>query len=375
VTLALVLSATVSGAAAGAALGALWSVLSAPELTALGAAAVVSAAVALDILGRAIGWPRPMSVGTQVPQAWGRLLAPATAATLYGLRLGVGPLTILNTWRWWAGMVIAASHGPVAAGIAGAAFGALRTVVTASASARVEHGMVQRMDDLRRREIKVRAWLTAVAVVGAVAMLAACSGDAPDEGAAGTTSTAASRSSTTSSSVAPVALDEELAAVLIDEPIAGFTRLAGEAGEEALDLAAAAGEEDDDQAERALLETRGFERGYQRSWERGDEVAVATVYQFDTAASATAYVEDGLITLEGFGAERFTVPEVAGSTGFSQVGEGESGAMVSHGVVFARGNRFFLVFVSGSASGVTADDARALAAAQSTRVETVSPGG
>jgi hypothetical protein len=52
-------------------------------------------------------------------------------ATLYGAQLGAGPLTFLVTWLWWAGVVVAATHGPAAGALVGGAFGAVRLALVA----------------------------------------------------------------------------------------------------------------------------------------------------------------------------------------------------------------------------------------------------
>jgi hypothetical protein len=367
VEVALVLSAASSGALAGLAAGLLWWATGAPAITGPAALAVVIAAVVLDLAWRRWRRPRPLSIGTQVPQAWGRILAPATAATLYGLRLGVGPLTILNTWRWWAGAVVGASLGPAQAAAAGAVFGALRTVITLVVAAGAEQRMPERMARVRDRERAVRPILASAAVLVAAVVLVACSGgSSPDRARSTTTTTRAA--TTTSTAVAPEPLDEVLAAVLIDVAPSGYEPVDGAAGEGALDLAAAAHQSNDETAERALLETRRFVRGYQRRWGHGDDLILARVLQFAGPAEAAAYMQDGLITLDGFGAVRFDVPGVDGAAAFSLVSEDAEGGHVSHGTAFTRGDRFFLVVVTGSAD-LTPDDARSLASQQAARAQ------
>lgn len=56
--------------------------------------------------------PRPLAVHRQVPQWYGHRHGPWRAAVRYGFRLGFGPATILNSWTWWAGTVIAVLRGP-----------------------------------------------------------------------------------------------------------------------------------------------------------------------------------------------------------------------------------------------------------------------
>ncbi len=53
------------------------------------------------------GRPRPWSINRQVPQSWGHDHGPWKAALRYGFRLGVGPATILNSWCWWCGAILA----------------------------------------------------------------------------------------------------------------------------------------------------------------------------------------------------------------------------------------------------------------------------
>src|SRR5205085_6599558 len=129
-----------------------------------------------------------------------------------------------------------------------------------------------------------------------------------------------------------------------------------------LELAAAASAEQDEMAERSLLETRHFQRGHARGW-RGPsgQVGYASVYEFASPSDASAYLDDGLITISARGARVYNVDSPAGANGFSQAGRGEAAATVSHGVVFVRGARFVLVFVSGSDSSVDPGDAAAAA--------------
>jgi hypothetical protein len=70
--------------------------------------AVVICAVMLDVAyaKTRLRWFRPFAVHTQVPQHWGHQRGPWWGALRYGLRLGVGPATILTSWTWWAGMMI-----------------------------------------------------------------------------------------------------------------------------------------------------------------------------------------------------------------------------------------------------------------------------
>ena len=110
-----------SATATGSLSGVPGLVLPTPSLTVVGVSLTV--ALLLDLLR-----VRPPSVRRQVPQAWTRLFSLRTAALLYGARLGVGPLTILNTWLWWPAVLLG---GP----IAGAVFGAVRVLVMLAVAA------------------------------------------------------------------------------------------------------------------------------------------------------------------------------------------------------------------------------------------------
>lgn len=250
--------------------------------------------------------------------------------------------------------------------------------------------MVERMERLRRRERTVVPALGAVALVAVVLALAACSGGGG--GGAGatpvttsttavdaTTTTAAPATTTTTIRVIPPEPDDTLLAdVLLDTvPASGFTLLDDPASTGPLDLAAAAAFESDDDAERQLLETRGFQRGYIRSWSDGEGGAIVLeVYRFATPEGAAAYQEDGFVTLEGFGAEFFDVADIPGARGFAQAATAGDATASVFGVAFTHDNLFFLVLVSAPGSGVSSDDARALAIGQAANAGvTLTPGG
>jgi hypothetical protein len=129
VSLVLLASATATGALSGV------PALLLPDLPVV---PFLVAAVLLDLLRV----PTP-SVRRQVPQAWTRLFSLRTAGFLYGARLGVGPLTILNTWLWWPAVLLG---GPAA----GAAFGAGRVVVMLLVGRWAEAAMPERMALLRQ---------------------------------------------------------------------------------------------------------------------------------------------------------------------------------------------------------------------------------
>jgi hypothetical protein len=126
------------------------------------AGALAVAAVIADLVSRRTGRLRPLAVRRQVPLAWGRLLGVRTAAVLYGARLGVGPLTILPTWLWWAGTAVTVSLGPWWAAAGGAAFHLARTATMVAAVWGGEREMSARMATVRRSDAPVA---TAIAVV------------------------------------------------------------------------------------------------------------------------------------------------------------------------------------------------------------------
>lgn len=134
----LTVSATVAGGSTAAVLGAVWTGLSLPAATVQAAAVVVIAAAALDLADQRTGGLPPLAVRTQVPVAWGRIFDPVTVAMLYGLRLGIGPLTMLNAWIWWAAFGVGISHGPLAGFVVGAAWAITRSATTAAVAQRLD---------------------------------------------------------------------------------------------------------------------------------------------------------------------------------------------------------------------------------------------
>lgn len=153
-------------------------------------------------------------------------------------------------------------------------------------------------------------------------------------------------------------MDEDLSTLLVDVPPDGFAPAEPDDYQVGpLDLEAAAASEPDREAERSLLVTRGFERGYAKAWTRTDDLVMALVYRFASAEGAEAYLRDGLELALGRGAEPFDVAEVDGAHGFSRV---EDGPLVAHAVVYVRGRDFFLVLLASPGSGLGPEDARTL---------------
>jgi hypothetical protein len=387
-------------------------------------AVVLGAALVLELAWSFGGRPAPWSVRRQVPQVWSRLFGPATVAVLYGLRLGIGPATILATWWWWAATVVSVPAGPGPAALVGATFGVTRVVVMhvavarlrAPAPARARPGaaataaavaagspMSARLGRVRRLERPVGRLGLVVVAAALVAVAAACSGsdrptltattidDGPGAGATtsippspaivadpapaaataappATAAAAPAAGTDTAAETAPearVPLDDLLLGDEVTAALPGAAAvLDGAAGSGPLDLAAAAAAEQDQQAERALLETRRFVRGHERTWTAADPSgprAYALVYEFADTGGAAAYLVDGREHLAARNASLWTVAGLDGATGFTQ----SDGGFTAQGVAFSRGPWFFLVVANGP--GVDAGVVSSLAAAQSDR--------
>lgn len=299
----------------------------------------------------AVRVPAP-SVRRQVPQYWGRIFPPRTVAVLYGARLGVGPLTILPTWLWWAATAIAVSRRPWAGAAAGVAFAVSRVITMWLAGIRA-----RAIDGADRT---IRLTFAALALVA----LAACSGDDDDGDPAGaddatTTISELTLEPRTTTTTTPE--DTALAELLLMETLPGFDVVA----EAVLDLDDAAALEQDEVAERALLETRGFVRGASRTWSGPNEdVAFVTAYELGSPEQAEVYLIDGAEQLTARGASTFEVPDIDGGFGFTT----EEDEFVAHAVAFARDALWFLVLV-GSVDGSRAmEEAISLAADQAALV-------
>lgn len=165
-------SSVATGALAGFLGGLVWMLTGAAPLGTGGVAIVVAAAAGGDLLARQWRAAKPLAANRQVPQAWGRIFGPRLAATLYGARLGVGPLTILTSWAWWAAFVVGASLGPWPSAAIGAVFALTRTILTlvAGRGARTGDAMHRRM--MRVVSVESAASWTGVAVLAAIAVVA-----------------------------------------------------------------------------------------------------------------------------------------------------------------------------------------------------------
>lgn len=161
----LLASGMASGGLVGFFLGAGWLATGWPAASAVVAASLVAVALVADLVAR------PLDVRRQVPQLWGRMFGARTVAVLYGARLGVGPLTILTTWLWWASTAVAVTHGPWVGALAGMAFHVARTVTMLGVVTGAVTGqdMGRRMAAVRASERPVTITVAALAAVVAVA--------------------------------------------------------------------------------------------------------------------------------------------------------------------------------------------------------------
>ncbi|MEM9564232.1 MAG: hypothetical protein AAGA93_16540, partial [Actinomycetota bacterium] len=101
---------------------------------------------------------------------------------------------------------------------------------------------------------------------------------------------------------------------------------------------------------------------------------VASVYEFRDETEAEFYLEDGLITIGGYGGTFFDIPGLPGVRGFAQEipGDGEASAdLVSLGASFKRGDRWYLLYFLGSPDRVTPEVLVPAVAAQIEAVDAV----
>lgn len=158
-------SGAITGGLVGLVAGAAWGGIGLGRMGPPVAAAVTGLALLAD-LARI----RPPAVGKQVPQAWGQVFGTRLTAVLYGARLGVGPLTILWTWTWWAAFVVSATLGPWPSAAVGAAFALSRTLATLLAGGGATTGVLMRdrMGALTTAEPMVVRATAAILAVAAV---------------------------------------------------------------------------------------------------------------------------------------------------------------------------------------------------------------
>jgi hypothetical protein len=299
---------------------------------------------------------RPPSVRAQVPAYWGRIFDARTVALLYGARLGIGPLTILPTWLWWAALLLGASEGPWPSALVGATFAVTRTLTSWAAGE-----VTTRTGPQRVHALDGRVRFAAALLVAAVA-LASCSDGDGDEPARSEPAADADETptieleptTTTTTTPETEALDD----LLLTSTIEGFERDGGGP----LDLDAAAATEVDPEAERALLETRGFVAGVERRFRDDERVVYLASYEFRDEGSAAAYLVDGSETLTARDADVFDVP-LDGAVGFTTV---DPDGFTAHAIAYTRGARWFLVLVGSPDASLGPDVAIELATRQAT---------
>jgi hypothetical protein len=116
---------------------------------------------------------RTLAVHRQVPQWWGHRYGPLAAAVRYGLRMGIGPATILTSWFWWTGALVGGLLSPPIAIICGLSF-ALARFATMSGLAWGEPNGVSMAGRIRLVESwRSRSRIIAIAVVGVLGLAAA----------------------------------------------------------------------------------------------------------------------------------------------------------------------------------------------------------
>lgn len=379
--------------------------------------AMVTAALALDLTVLVRGRPRPFTLGRQVPQQWGRLFDPRLVAALYGARLGVGPLTILSTWTWWAAMMAAAGIGVWTSVATSVWFAATRVVLNELVAVRLNrgpggHGAVHGEFHARwfRRLIGVqnpsRLAINALTLSLVVAVVTAGCGQGSTptvQDAAPTTTTTVAPSTTTSvrpstrdvpptslayledvvrtsTSTTPTAendgddgltgpataiepsIDDPAKSAMMAEQSAnpealsaalpagllGMAVVDDPAGDRYLTLQQAADIQPDPIEETALLETRGYQGGWIRAFRaETNDIVVTSVYQFDDATEAEFYLEDGLITIGGYGGQFFEVPSLPAIRGFKQSFEVDDEELTTLGGAFFHGARWYLLYIVG----------------------------
>jgi hypothetical protein len=117
------------------------------------------------------GKPRPFSVNRQVPQTWGYVHGPWKAAVRYGVRMGFGPATMLNTWTWWFGAIAAASVGWTACIVFAVVFALTRGVLTVFIPGAPSDGIALSAQMARWRRIEPRLRIVGPVVIVFTAQL------------------------------------------------------------------------------------------------------------------------------------------------------------------------------------------------------------
>ncbi len=369
---------------------------------------IVAVGLVLDAGRLLTGRPRPVTLGRQVPREWGRLLPLTVTAFLYGGRLGVGPLTILSTWMWWAALVGAALVNVWAAVAVSVWFALWRVAINGLVGRRLARRPQSNLAAVR--SFRQRGWsgLTGLAAVltVATAFLAGCGVigepaarpvllNRADDNAAGNVITseavvpeAITPEPDTPSLISPAQLEDFVRTSTpldttqsaspsgepsdtaessdTDPPVAlgalaptsltGMVAIDDPSVDRFLTIDEAAAIQPDPTEEIALLETRGYRGGWIRAFRSpASDVAVAAVYEFADESEAEFYLEDGLITIGGYGGQFFDVAELPDIRGFQQDVTDDGETVRTLGGAFHRDNRWFLLYVVGSPETVTPD--------------------
>lgn len=135
-----------------------------PESLRLGTQWVVlGITLALEVLS-----VRTLAIHRQVPQWWGHRYGPVAAAARYGLRMGVGPATILSSWFWWTGVVLAAMASVRWSVVSGVVFAASRFATMYALAWRNPTGV-----EMANRVRTVESWRTRARMLAIAAMVIA----------------------------------------------------------------------------------------------------------------------------------------------------------------------------------------------------------
>lgn len=135
-----------------------------PESVRLGIQWVV---LGLTLVFEVVG-VRTLAIHRQVPQWWGHRYGPVAAATRYGLRMGVGPATILSSWFWWTGVVLAALASVRWSVVSAVVFAASRFATMYALAWRNPTGV-----EMASRVRTVESWRSRARVLAIVAMVIA----------------------------------------------------------------------------------------------------------------------------------------------------------------------------------------------------------
>jgi hypothetical protein len=131
---------------------------------------VLAVTVLLEVLG-----VRALAIHRQVPQWWGHRYGPLAAAARYGIRMGVGPATILTSWFWWTGAILGGLGQRSVAIICGLGF-ALGRFATMFGLAWGQPSGVEMAHRIRLVESwRARSRIACIAVVSAAAAVAVVS--------------------------------------------------------------------------------------------------------------------------------------------------------------------------------------------------------